>query len=191
MGVPVAWDAVDVPQTLHGLLLSRRSAARHGPSRAQEAAVLGAQFDRELLAAIATEASTSRRRSTPVAAGLVQTVGGGQEGDRYRFTHALAHEVAHQNLLRRARRLHERTGRAIERARAKTAAAERSRSARPSLEPLARQGQGRTPPARGRRLGAQRLCQRRRDPPLRARPAHARALHRLRRLDACRARAAR
>ena len=63
---PVAWDAVDVPQTLHGLLLSRVDRLPDSGRRVlQEAAVLGAQFDRALLAAIATEAGTRRAaRST-------------------------------------------------------------------------------------------------------------------------------
>ncbi len=58
---PVAWDAVDVPQTLHGLLLSRVDRLSDtGRRLLQEAAVLGAQFDRELLAAIATDAEHRR-----------------------------------------------------------------------------------------------------------------------------------
>ena len=113
-----AWDALDVPQTLQGLLLSRVDRLPDSGRRLlQEAAVLGAQFDRELLDAIATDAGpVASALDGLVAAGLVEAIGRGEEGDRYRFTHALAHEVVYQNLLltRRAE-LHERTGRALER----------------------------------------------------------------------------
>jgi adenylate cyclase len=113
-----AWDAVDVPQTLQGLLLSRVDRLPDSGRRLlQEAAVLGAQFDRSLLEAIATEAGTiGGALDSLVAAGLVQAVGRGEKGDRYRFTQALAHEVVYQNLLlTRRTELHERTGRALER----------------------------------------------------------------------------
>ncbi len=50
-----------------------------------------------------------------VEADLIQQVGHGREGNRYRFTHALVHEVVYQNLLlSRRTELHERAGRALE-----------------------------------------------------------------------------
>ncbi len=113
-----AWEAVDVPPTLQGLLLSRVDRL---PADArlllQEAAVLGAVFDEALLRDIATapgpgEAALDRL----VAADLVQAVGHRRDGGRYRFTHALVHEVVYQNLLlSRRTELHERAGRALER----------------------------------------------------------------------------
>ena len=52
-----------------------------------------------------------------VEADLIQVEGHSQERGRYRFTHALVHEVVYQNLLlARRTELHERVGRALERA---------------------------------------------------------------------------
>jgi adenylate cyclase len=113
-----AADTVDVPQTLHGLLLSRVDRLPDDGRRAlQEAAVLGVLFDRDLLCAIATDPdATARALEGLVAAGLVQPPAPGNAGERHRFTHALAHEVVYQNLLlARRTELHERAGRALER----------------------------------------------------------------------------
>lgn len=112
-------DAVDVPPTLHGLLLSRVDRLPADTRRLlQEGAILGAAFDESLLRAIATSADT-------VASGLDRLVKGeliqrnerGGAHGRYEFTHALVHEAVYQNLLlARRTELHERAGRALERA---------------------------------------------------------------------------
>jgi adenylate cyclase len=114
-----ACEAVDVPATLHGLLLSRvdrlPAEARH---LLQEAAVLGVVFDKALLRAVATNASAAEAAlEWLVEADLIQAVGQWREGGRYRFIHALVHEVVYQNLLlSRRTELHERVGRALEQA---------------------------------------------------------------------------
>ncbi len=79
-----AYEAVDVPATLHGLLLSR--------------------VDR-----LPADARRLLQES-------IQPAGSGRDGARYRFTHALVHEVVYQNLLlSRRTELHETAGRALER----------------------------------------------------------------------------
>lgn len=114
-----ACTAVDVPTTLHGLLLSRVDRLPADARRLlQEAAVLGATFDQTLLGAIATVSGPVEAALAPLVEGdLVQTGGHGHDDGRYRFTHALVHEVVYQNLLRSRRtEIHERAGRALERA---------------------------------------------------------------------------
>jgi adenylate cyclase len=112
-----ACEAVDIPPTLHGLLLSRVDRL---PADArwllQEAAVLGAVFDEALLRAVATVPGIFEETlDRLVEADLVQAVGRWHEGSRYRFTHALVHEVVYQNLLLSRRSdIHERVGRALE-----------------------------------------------------------------------------
>ena len=113
-----AGEAVDVPPTLHGLLLSRVDRLpADGRRLLQEAAVLGAEFDEALLRDIATDASTALvALDRLIDADLIQSVGPGRDGARYRFTHALVHEVVYQNLLlSRRTELHETAGRALER----------------------------------------------------------------------------
>ncbi len=84
----------------------------------QEAAVLGAAFDEALLHAVATAPQTVRggarsSSSRRICSSSVDLAGRG----RYRFTHALVHEVVYQNLLvARRTELHERAGRVLERA---------------------------------------------------------------------------
>ena len=109
-------EALDVPPTLQGLMLSRVDRLPDGARRLlQEAAVLGAVFDESLLRAFATESGAFEKAlDSLVEADLIQAEG--QRG-RYRFTHALAHEVVYQNLLlARRTELHERVGRVLERA---------------------------------------------------------------------------
>jgi len=79
--------------------------------------VLGAVFDEALLRAVATDSRAAEAAVDQlVEADLVQAVGHWHEGGRYRFTHALVHEVVYQNLLlSRRTELHERVGRALER----------------------------------------------------------------------------
>ena len=113
----VACETVEVPPTLHGLLLSRVDRLPADARRLlQEAAVLGALFDELLLRAVAADATGAEvTLDRLVEADLIQQVGRGREGNRYRFSHALVHEVVYQNLLlSRRTELHERAGRALE-----------------------------------------------------------------------------
>jgi adenylate cyclase len=108
-GAP-AFEQADVPATLHGLLLSRidrlDAAARQ---LLQVAAALGAEFDAALLRRV--EAAAERPLEALVQADLLQPAGGA----RWRFTHALLHEVVYQNLLlARRSELHRRIGCALE-----------------------------------------------------------------------------
>src|SRR5439155_1292441 len=84
----------------------------------QEAAVLGAEFEETLLRDVVNDPSAASLALGPlVEADLIQSAGPGRDGARYRFTHALVHEVVYQNLLlARRTELHEKAGRALERA---------------------------------------------------------------------------
>jgi adenylate cyclase len=113
-----ACAAVNVPPTLHGLLLSRIDRLPAEARRLlQEAAVLGMTFDQALLLGIATNrGAADATLDHLVESDLVQQVGRDHQGSRYRFTHALVHEVVYQNLLlTRRTELHERAARALER----------------------------------------------------------------------------
>ena len=113
-----AYEAVDVPPTLQGLLLSRVDRLPADARRLlQEAAVLGAEFDESLLRAVASDAATAHvALDRLVEADVIQSAGSGRDGARYRFTHALTHEVVYQNLLlARRTELHETAGRVLER----------------------------------------------------------------------------
>jgi adenylate cyclase len=114
-----ACERIDVPATLHGLLLSRIDRLPTDARRLlQEGAVLGEIFDDSLLRAVATVSRTFEAALDQlVEADLVQVVGRSPNGARYRFTHALVHEIVYQNLLL-ARRIdvHGRAGRALEHA---------------------------------------------------------------------------
>jgi adenylate cyclase len=114
-----AFETVDVPPTLHGLLLSRVDRLPADARRLlQEAAVVGAAFDEGLLRAVAAEPTSAEAAlDRLVDADLIQSVGSHREGRRYRFTQTLVHGVVYQNLLlSRRTELHERIGRALERA---------------------------------------------------------------------------
>jgi len=110
-------DAGDVPATLYGLLLSRVDALIGDDKRVlQEAAVLGAEFEAGLLRSIAIETPelVDAALQRLAAADLLRA----DAGSRWRFTHALLHEVVYQNLLlARRTELHRRAGRALEAAR--------------------------------------------------------------------------
>jgi predicted ATPase len=114
-----ACDAVDVPPSLHGLLLSRVDRLPADARRVlQEAAVLGAVFDEPLLRAV-----TSAPEALPAAldglleADFLQVLDRRPAERRYRFAHGLVREVVYQNLLlARRTEMHERAGRALERA---------------------------------------------------------------------------
>ncbi|HKZ08514.1 MAG TPA: adenylate/guanylate cyclase domain-containing protein [Methylomirabilota bacterium] len=113
---PASCQEVDVPPTLQGLLLSRIDKLGAEERRLlQEAAVLGVDFDEPLLRAVAAVPREALERL--VAADLLQPAGRGREGARFRFTHALVHDVVYQNLLlARRTEMHERAARALERA---------------------------------------------------------------------------
>jgi adenylate cyclase len=114
-----AGDAVTIPPTLQGLLLSRVDRLPADTRRLlQEAAVLGTVFDERLLEAVATDGESIRTiLDRLVSSEIIQDLGQGPAGNRYRFTHALVHEVVYENLLMSRRsELHERAGRALERA---------------------------------------------------------------------------
>lgn len=107
--------AVDVPPTLMGLLLSRIDRLGADDRRVlQEAAVLGAEFDPALLQRIASEPRTTDAVLRRLAAADLVRVDE-STGPRWRFTHALLHDVVYQNLLlTRRHELHQRTGRVLE-----------------------------------------------------------------------------
>ena len=119
-------ETVSLPPTLHGLLLSRVDKLPADTRRVlQAAAVLGVSFDEVLLQAVAGDAAMALERL--VEADLMRDAGQGHAGEgpgplqargrRYRFTHALVHEVVYENLLlSRRSELHERAGRALEEA---------------------------------------------------------------------------
>ena len=114
-----ACDGVDVPPSLHGLLLSRVDGL---PADArgvlQEAAVLGAVFDEPLLRAAASAPERlPAALDRLVEADLIQAIDHHRADGRYRFAHGLVREVVYQNLLlSRRTEMHERVGRALERA---------------------------------------------------------------------------
>lgn len=112
-------DAREVPATLQGLLLSRVDALPAEARRLlQEAAVLGVTGGRALLRAIAADAgAVEGRLEQLIDADLLCPAEPGEGDDFYRFRHALVHEAVYQNLLlARRTELHERAGRALERA---------------------------------------------------------------------------
>jgi adenylate cyclase len=113
-----ATEALDVPATLQGLMLSRVDRLPADARRLlQEAAVLGPVFDATLLRAVATAPAAFEQALDPlVEADLIQAEGHWPDRGRYRFTHALVHDVVYQNLLlARRTELHERAGRTLER----------------------------------------------------------------------------
>lgn len=110
--------AADVPATLYGLLLSRIDRLGADDRRTlQEAAVLGMEFGTGLLQRIASAPKAAIEVALQrLAAAMLLCCA---PGDRWRFTHALLHEVAYQNLLlARRSELHGRVGQALEEAQA-------------------------------------------------------------------------
>jgi len=108
-------DRPVVPATLHDSLMARLD--RLGPAKdiAQVAAVIGQQFQRQLLATIVScsPAELSAGLQRLVDAGLAYCSGRAEE-TTYAFKHALLQDVAYENLLRaRRQHLHERIGHAI------------------------------------------------------------------------------
>lgn len=111
-----AGDMPEVPPTLYGLLLSRIDRLGADERRTlQEAAVLGVEFDAALLRRIAGAPAGATDASLQHLAELQLLREEPDDAGLWRFTHALLHEVAYQNLLlARRSELHGRTGRALE-----------------------------------------------------------------------------
>jgi adenylate cyclase len=118
-------DKLDVPLTIQGLLLSRLDRLPDGTRRlAQEAAVLGVQFTHGMLKAVSSAPGTlDNSLDALIDVELVEEVRdtkgnekeGGDRDQRFKFTHAIVHEVVYKNLLvsRRAK-LHSLAGAALE-----------------------------------------------------------------------------
>jgi len=120
-----AIEAVDVPSSIEGLLLSRVDRLPAAARRTlQSAAVLGSEFETALLPAVDEEAGDPAMLDMLCdAEWLVPARAAGMQGSqplphpapRYRFASAMAHEVVYQNLLlRRRTELHQRVGTVIE-----------------------------------------------------------------------------
>lgn len=114
--------SVEVPSSIEGLLLSRVDRL---PARARRAlhsaAILGPEFDSDLLAAVDGEAGDPAMLAmlcdtellVPVRAAAAAAAQ--PAAQRYRFASTMAHEVAYQNLLlRRRTELHQRAGTILE-----------------------------------------------------------------------------
>ncbi len=112
-----AWGAdagpLEVPLTVQGLILARFDRLPPAVRRvAQEAAILGLEFEARLLREIAAEAADCDGALARLEqAGLLRRAGDA----RYAFAHALIQETIYQNvLLRRRTELHGRAGQALE-----------------------------------------------------------------------------
>ena len=104
----------DIPPTIEGLLLSRIDRLAPAVRRyLQEAAVLGPVFDPAFLSRIGSPAEDGQPILEELCgAGLLEAHARGA----FRFTHALLHDVAYQNLLQSRRAaLHGRAGNELER----------------------------------------------------------------------------
>src|SRR6266542_1867787 len=104
--------AIGIPPTVERLIISRidrlSSAARHA---IHSASVLGRQFGRELLEAVAGDGTLSQALSELVSMDLLRE----DAASELRFKHALIQEAAYNNMLRRRRReLHARAAEALE-----------------------------------------------------------------------------
>ncbi len=108
-------ETVNIPPTLHGLLLSRVDKLSLAARRVlQAAAVLGMTFEEAMLQAIAADVGPPLEYL--VESDFVRQVGQDHNGRRYRFTQALVHEVVYENMLLSQRsELHERAARSLER----------------------------------------------------------------------------
>ncbi|MBI2000211.1 MAG: AAA family ATPase [candidate division NC10 bacterium] len=116
---------MDVPPTIQGLLLSRLDRLPAGARRLiQEAAVLGAFFDLQVLRMVCSEPDACETNldllldaellmEAPRTSGMHGSAAAGER--HYRFSHALVQEVVYQNLLVRHRtELHGRVGQVLE-----------------------------------------------------------------------------
>ncbi|MDR6534481.1 adenylate/guanylate cyclase domain-containing protein [Variovorax soli] len=110
-------SVVQVPQTIHGLLLGRIDRLPT-PVRAvlREAAVIGPEFDEGLLRGVASApASVPQALDSLVDAGMLAAMPAEDGCREFRFRQGLLQEVAYQSLLlRRRTELHTRIGEALE-----------------------------------------------------------------------------
>lgn len=109
-------SVVQVPQTVHGLLLGRIDrlpATVRGVLR--EAAVIGPEFDEALLRGVASAPeSVAQALDSLLDAGMLAAMPA-EDGREFRFRQGLLQEVAYQSLLlRRRTELHTRIGEALE-----------------------------------------------------------------------------
>lgn len=105
----------DIPVTLQALLTTRIDQLGDAKSLAQVGAVIGREFDDELLEAIAETSGASLQRDLEqlVASGLVHFLGGAPQA-LYSFKHALVQDAAYGSLTRdRRKSLHSRTAAAL------------------------------------------------------------------------------
>lgn len=109
-------SAVQVPQTVHGLLLGRIDRLP-APARAvlREAAVIGPEFDEALLRSVSSAPeSVAQGLDSLLDAGMLAAMPA-EDGREFRFRQGLLQEVAYQSLLlRRRTELHTRIGEALE-----------------------------------------------------------------------------
>jgi adenylate cyclase len=113
----VATQTLNVPVTVQGLLLSRIDHLPAATRRLlQIAAVIGPEFDAQLLRMVAVEADIEHALGGLVDAELLAPTPRGTDGDRcYRFRHGLVHDAVYENLLlSRRTELHTRIGQALE-----------------------------------------------------------------------------
>jgi DNA-binding SARP family transcriptional activator len=105
-----AGEGGTVPATLHSLLAARLD--RLGPAELaaiQPAAVIGREFDAELLASLLASESPRASLASLVRRGFLDPIPPKEAfEERFRFRHALIHEVAYESSTKRGRsRLHE------------------------------------------------------------------------------------
>jgi adenylate cyclase len=113
-----ARDAIDVPPSLQGLLLSRVDRLPAEARRVlQEAAVVGTAFDTPLLRMVTSAPEAlAAALDRLVTADVIHATDRREADGRYAFTHGVVREVVYQNLLlSRRTEMHEQIGRALER----------------------------------------------------------------------------
>jgi len=110
-------EQVEIPATLHGLLLARIDRLPEDAKRAlRVASTIGRRFSPTLLEEVVRgEEGVARELASLEASGLVRLAETGRELE-YEFRHALVHEAAYDSLLKQERRLlHRAVGEALER----------------------------------------------------------------------------
>jgi class 3 adenylate cyclase/predicted ATPase len=111
------WSPLAIPTTLHDSLLARLDRLAPVKEVAQTGAVIGREFSRELLCAVAQipEPALDHALDRLVASELVFRQGGEGPDATFTFKHALVRDAAYQSLLRsRRRQLHSRVAHVLE-----------------------------------------------------------------------------
>jgi class 3 adenylate cyclase/tetratricopeptide (TPR) repeat protein len=110
-------EQVDIPTTLHGLLLARVDRLPDAAKRAlRVASVIGRRFSPDLLEEVLRGEGVGDELAALEAAGLVR-IAVTTPALEYEFRHALVHEAAYDSLLKQERRrLHRAVGETLERA---------------------------------------------------------------------------